>query len=122
RYFGQEGLAERIREHCRLAQLFAHWVEESPAWEVLAPVPFSLVCFRACPRVEGEADEARNARLDALNEQLMNAVNATGEAFLSHTKLGGVLSLRLAIGNIRTTEEHIRRAWELLNEELSRLA
>ncbi|MCA1594440.1 MAG: amino acid decarboxylase, partial [Acidobacteria bacterium] len=60
RYFGQEGLAERIREHCRLAQLFAHWVEESPAWEVLAPVPFSLVCFRACPRVEGEADEARN--------------------------------------------------------------
>jgi aromatic-L-amino-acid decarboxylase len=120
RYFGHEGLAARIREHCRLARLFASFVEESPDWELLAPVPFALVCFRACPGVEGEADdESRAARLDALNERLLNAVNATGEAFLSHTRLHDALTLRLAIGNIRTAESHIRRTWQLLNEQLS---
>jgi aromatic-L-amino-acid decarboxylase len=121
RYFGHEGLAARIREHCRLAQVFAALVKEAGRWELLAPVPFSTVCFRACPPVQGETEEARAARLDALNEELMNAVNATGEAFLSHTKLNGVLSLRLAVGNIRTTEAHIRRTWELLNEKLREL-
>jgi aromatic-L-amino-acid decarboxylase len=122
RYFGHEGLAARIREHCRLAREFAGWVEESPAWELLAPVPFSVVCFRAHASVEGEADEQRAARLDALNERLMNAANATGEIFLSHTKLNGVFTLRLAVGNIRTEERHVRRAWELLNEKLSEIS
>ncbi len=122
RYFGHEGLAARIREHCRLAQAFAAWVEDSPDWELLAPVPLSLVCFRACPRVEGETEDARAARLDALNETLMNNLNATGEIFFSHTRLNDVYTLRLAIGNIRTTEAHIRRAWELLNEEMRRLS
>jgi aromatic-L-amino-acid/L-tryptophan decarboxylase len=106
RYFGREGLAARLREHCRLARLFASWVEASDDWELLAPVPLSVVCFRA--RV---ADE--------VNEALMNAANAGGEIFLSHTKLGGVFTLRLAVGNIRTTEAHVRRAWELLNEKLN---
>ena len=92
-----------------------------PNWERLAPTPFSLVCFRACPRVEGETEEARPARLDALNEAIMNNVNATGEIFLSHTRLHDLFTLRLAIGNIRTTEAHVSRAWELLNEELMRL-
>jgi aromatic-L-amino-acid decarboxylase len=119
RYFGHEGLAARIREHCRLAREFAGLVEESADWELLAPVPFSVVCFRARPRVAGEEDGRRAARLDALNERLMNAVNASGEIFLSHTKLNGVFTLRLAVGNIRTTERHVRRAWELLNEKLS---
>jgi aromatic-L-amino-acid decarboxylase len=122
RYFGHEGLAARIREHCRLAQLFSAWVEESSDWELLAPVPFSLVCFRACPRVEGETDIERAARLDELNERIMNNINATGEIFFSHTRLHDIFTLRLAIGNIRTTEEHIRRAWELLNQELGRLS
>ncbi|MDQ3819324.1 MAG: aminotransferase class I/II-fold pyridoxal phosphate-dependent enzyme [Acidobacteriota bacterium] len=121
RYFGREGLAARIREHCRLAQLFARWVDESPNWERLAPTPFSLVCFRACPTIEGEAEGARAARLDSLNEAIMNNVNATGEMFLSHTRLRDLFTLRLAIGNIRTTEAHVARAWELLNEELARL-
>ena len=122
RYFGHEGLAARIREHCRLAQLFAGWVEAAPGWELLAPAPFSLVCFRACPGREGETNEARAARLDALNETLMQRVNATGAAFISHTRLGDAFTLRLAIGNIRTTEEHVRRVWTLLNEEAARLA
>jgi aromatic-L-amino-acid/L-tryptophan decarboxylase len=122
RYFGRDGLAARIREHCRLARLFADLVEESADWELLAPVPFSVVCFRARPEVEGEPEEARAARLDALNEELMNAANATGEIFISHTKLRGLFTLRLAVGNIRTTEAHVRRAWELLGEKLRELA
>lgn len=117
RYFGQEGLAARIREHCRLARLFASWVEDADEWELLAPVPFSLVCFRACPRVAGENEAARNARLDALNEQLMNRINASGAAYLSHTRLNDKLTLRLSIGNIHTAEQHITRIWQLLNEQ-----
>ncbi len=122
RYFGHEGLAARIREHCRLARLFASWVKDAPGWELLAPVPFSLVCFRACPPVASETEGPRAARLDALNEAIMHGVNATGEAFLSHTRLHNALTLRLAIGNIRTTEAHVRRAWELLNEQAARLS
>jgi aromatic-L-amino-acid decarboxylase len=121
RYFGHQGLAARIREHCRLAHLFAAWVDEARDWELLAPVPFSLVCFRARPLLIGESIAEREARLDALNEALMNRVNATGQAYLSHTRLNGVLALRLAIGNIRTSEEHIRRIWSLLNEQAALL-
>jgi aromatic-L-amino-acid decarboxylase len=121
RYFGREGLAGRIREHCRLAKLFASWVEESSDWEMMAPVPFALVCFRAHPPGEGETEEVEAKRLDALNEAIMHGVNATGEALLSHTKLNDELTLRLSIGNIRTTERHVRRVWELLNEQLKKL-
>jgi len=118
RYFGQEGLAARIREHCRLAQLFASWVEQSADWELMAPAPFALVCFRARPPAQDEDEEARARRLDTLNEQIMHGVNATGKAFLSHTKLNDLLTLRLSIGNIRTTEKHVRQVWELMNEQL----
>ncbi|MCA1575148.1 MAG: amino acid decarboxylase [Acidobacteria bacterium] len=121
RYFGHEGLASRIREHCRLAKLFTSWVEESPDWELMAPVPLSLVCFRACPQVDVVDEESRNARWDALNEEVMHAVNRTGKAFLSHTRLNDKLTLRLSIGNIRTAERHIRQVWELLNEKLAKL-
>jgi len=113
RYFGHEGLAARIREHCRLARLFASWVDESPDWELMAPVPLALVCFRACPK--GVADP------DALNEAIMHGVNASGRALLSHTRLNDKLTLRLSIGNIRTTEAHVRNVWELLNEQLRRI-
>jgi len=105
RYFGQEGLAARIREHCRLARLFASWVEESEDWELMAPVPLGLVCFRAVDR-------------DEVNEAIMHGVNASGRALLSHTRLNDKLTLRLSIGNIRTAEEHVRDVWELLNEQL----
>jgi len=81
-------------------------------------VPFALVCFRACPPFEGEKEEVRAKRLDALNEAIMHGVNATGKAFLSHTKLNDKLTLRLSIGNIRTTERHIKQVWDLLNEQL----
>lgn len=108
RGFGTAGLAARIRSHCALAREFAEWVRATPDWELMAPVPFSLVCFRYAP--SGVHEEVLNER----NERLLAAVNATGEVFLSHTKLDGRYVLRLAIGNIRTEERHVRRAWELL--------
>lgn len=110
RYFGREGLVDRIREHCRLANLFASWVTESSNFELLAPVPFALVCFRARP--EGVED------LDAFNEHLMNEINASGEAYLSHTKLNGVFTLRLSVGSIRVEERHLNKVWDLLNRKL----
>lgn len=122
RYFGHEGLAARIREHCRLAQLFVSWVEESPQWEMLAPAPLALVCFRACPPIADGEEANRNLQLDVLNEAIMHGVNATGRALLSHTKMNEKITLRLSIGNIRTTEKHVRQVWELLNEQLTRLA
>jgi aromatic-L-amino-acid decarboxylase len=118
RYFGHEGLAARIREHCRLAKQFASWVAASPDWELMAPTPLALVCFRAVPKVEGETDEIRAKRLDAMNEAIMHGVNATGRALLSHTKLNDKLTLRLSIGNIRTTEKHVEQVWQLLNDQL----
>jgi aromatic-L-amino-acid decarboxylase len=115
RYFGHEGLAARIREHCRLAQLFGSWVEANPNWELMAPLPLALVCFRACPATVAESD------LDQLNEGIMHSVNLTGKALLSHTKLNDKFTLRLSVGNIRTTEKHITQVWHLLNEELKSL-
>ena len=122
RYFGTAGLAARIREHCRLAKLFASWIEESNEWELMAPPPFALVCFRARQRVQAETEEFEARRLDVLNEAIMHGVNATGKAFLSHTKLNDRLILRLSIGNIRTTEKHVRQVWDLLNEQLRLLS
>ena len=84
----------------------------------MAPMPFALVCFRACPSVLDETEDVRTKRLDVLNEAIMHGVNATGKALLSHTKLNDKLTLRLSIGNIRTTERHVRQVWELLNEQL----
>jgi aromatic-L-amino-acid decarboxylase len=124
RAFGREGLAERLREHLRLASRFRAWVEADPHFDVVAPTPFSVVSFRALFPDRDEAEE------DRLNDEIAEAVNATGEAFLSATRLGlpaqrrGPSSpatasrtvLRLAVGNIRTEERHVRRAWELLRE------
>jgi aromatic-L-amino-acid/L-tryptophan decarboxylase len=121
RYFGHEGLAARIREHCRLAQLFARWVEDDPNWELMAPTPLALVCFRACPQFDAADNEKREARLDVLNEAIMHGVTATGKALLSHTKLNDRLTLRLSIGNIRTGEKQVRQVWDLLNEQLKLL-
>ena len=87
----------------------------------MAPVPLGLVCFRACPTREGETEPEREERLDALNEAILHGVNATGKALLSHTKLNNQLTLRLSIGNIRTTEQHVRLVWQLLKEQLQRL-
>jgi aromatic-L-amino-acid decarboxylase len=101
RCYGREGLQRVIREHVRLATLFEEWVREEPGWELCAPRLFSVVCFRR----EGA---------DAENEALLQRVNASGEIFISHTRLNGRYVLRLAIGNERTTEDDVRRAWEVI--------
>ncbi len=110
RAFGREGIAQRIREHLRLARLFRSWVEDDPGFEIAAPTPLSVVCFRAL--FPGCSDE----EADRLNEELLEAVNATGEVFLSRTRLRGRTTLRLAVGNIRTEERHVERAFELLRD------
>jgi len=116
RWFGLEGLRQRIERHLELAGTFAATVEADPDWEQLAPVPFSTVCFRWRPAaLAGRAAEAGVAeQLDAANAAIMDAVNRTGEVFLSHTRLAGVFTIRLAIGNLRTEARHVERAWELL--------
>ncbi|HEX7084948.1 MAG TPA: pyridoxal-dependent decarboxylase [Vicinamibacterales bacterium] len=109
RYFGAEGIRARLLHHVDLARRFAGWVDDAPRWERMAPVPFSVVCFRHVP--PGLSDEAA---LERHNAAILDAVNASGEVFLSHTRLDGRYALRLAIGNLRTEERHVRRAWELL--------
>jgi aromatic-L-amino-acid decarboxylase len=108
RCYGAEGLRAILREHMRLARLFAGWVEESDEWELVAPQRFSLVVFR---RVGTDED----------NERILERVNESGEIFITHTKLAGRYVLRLAIGNAWTTEDDVRRAWEVLNEQATRL-
>ncbi len=115
RYFGAEGVRARLREHCRLAQLFASWVDEDPDFERVAPVPFSVVCFRAINAGQQQA----SPDLDAFNHAIIDRVNKTGEVFLSHTSLNGQIVIRLAVGNLRTEERHLRRAWALLREALA---
>ncbi len=108
RCYGREGLQRLIREHIRLAELFEGWVRDEPGWEVVAPRHFSLVCFRR----DGSDED---------NEALLDRVNTSGEAFLSHTRLHGRFVLRLAIGHERTSEEDVRLAWDVLRREAASL-
>jgi aromatic-L-amino-acid decarboxylase len=101
RCYGRSGLQARIREAIRLATMFEDWVRAEPGWELCAPRPFSVVCFRR----EGS---------DAENQQLLDRVNASGEIFISHTVLNGRYVLRLAVGHESTTEADIQRAWDVL--------
>lgn len=115
RYFGGRGLADRLREHCRLARRFAGWVRASDDWRLVTPATLSLVVFRY--RVPGMGRE----RANRANERILEAVNASGEVFLSHTVLDGRYVLRLSVGNLRTRHEHVERAWRRLNLEARRL-
>jgi aromatic-L-amino-acid decarboxylase len=99
RMYGAEGLRALIREHVRLAQLFASWVAAEPGWEVCAPHPFSTVCFR---------------HLEADNEEIARRATATGKLFVATAELRGQTAIRLAIGNEQTTEADVRLAWEVL--------
>ena len=117
RHLGAEQIRTRLRGHIALAQHFAQWVDETPDWETMAPHPLSLVCFRYHPRGvdDGEA-------LERINAQLLDAVNATGEMFISHTKIDGRYVLRLAIGNLRTTRHDVEAAWSILQREAAGIA
>ena len=116
RYFGVEGIAARIREHLRLARGLAKRIDDSSDFELLAPTPLSTICFRAHP--QGLDDEAA---LDELNQKLMDGINRTGAAFLSHTRLRGRFTVRLVISHLRTNEEQINQVLNLAVEKLRAL-
>lgn len=111
RYFGREGIVANLREHMRLAREFGARVCQHADFELMAPMVLSVVCFRFRPPGVAEAE------LDRLNRRLLDVVNETGKVFLSGTALAGKFTLRLAVGNLRTTEKHIELAWELLQSK-----
>lgn len=108
RYFGRQGIISMLRESLRLAQLLRKLVEGDQNFELSAPVPFSLVCFR-------------HRGGNAFNERLLAEINATGQAFLSHTVLDGKFVLRFAIGNFQTTEQDVRETWSLIQKTAQQL-
>jgi aromatic-L-amino-acid decarboxylase len=108
RTFGREGLAARIREHLRLAQLFTGWIREDKRFELSAPTVMGVVCFRL--RSDSDAESDRK------NAQIVEAINAAGEAYLMQTKLRGRVVMRLGLGNLLTTEEHLARVWQLIRD------
>jgi aromatic-L-amino-acid decarboxylase len=103
RAFGIEGARARIAAHIAMAKELRAWIEKDPDFELLAPTLFSTVVFR-------------HRGGDALNERIHDSVNASGEAFISHTDVRGRYALRIAIGNLRTTLEDVRATWELIQE------
>jgi aromatic-L-amino-acid/L-tryptophan decarboxylase len=116
RAFGRDGLAARVREHCRLARLLAAWVDADPLFTRAAPVPMAVVCFRCRP--PGMDEEA----CDRLNEAIVDAVNAAGDAYVTHTRLRGRIVMRVGIGNVLTTERHVGHVWARVREEARRAA
>jgi len=108
RSFGHEGIAARIREHLRLAQLFSKWIKEDPRFELSAPTVMGVVCFRA--------KAADDAMADRLNSRLVETINAAGETYLMQTKLRGRAVMRLGLGNILTTEKHLHRVWQIIRD------
>jgi len=108
RCYGASGLRDHVRRGVELASRFERWVAGEPGWELCAPRPFSVVCFR----LEGDDDR---------NRELLARVNASGEIFISHAVLNGRYALRLAVGQMRTTEDDVRAAWEILRREASEL-
>lgn len=109
RHYGVEGLQHHIREHVRMAQQFADWVRDDDRFEVPAPVPLNLVCFR-------------HKAGDAANQQIMDRLNQSGDLFLTHTKLGGKLTLRLCVGQTNTKARHVEKAWKRIRKEAEIIA
>jgi len=113
RYYGVNGLQEILREHLALAQEFKEWVEESPDFEALAPIPLNTICFRFQPgKRSGQVLPAEE--LEPLNKALLDEVNRSGRIFITHTRLKGTFCLRLCIGQTQTRREHVLQAWEAL--------
>jgi aromatic-L-amino-acid decarboxylase len=104
RYFGREGVVNIIRRHIAFARRMADRIATDPRFELAAPVPLSLVCFR----LRGSDED---------NRRLLDRINSTGTAFLSHTVLNGRFVLRLAYGNLRTTEADVERVWECIQAQ-----
>ena len=124
RYFGLEGMRHRIQGHLSMAARFASWVDRDPDFERMAPAPFSTVCFRYRPAdlapTQDQPDVANH--IDELNTRLMDAINRTGQAFVSHTRLHGRMTIRVAIGNLRTQDADLVSVWQLIRSEAAALS
>jgi aromatic-L-amino-acid/L-tryptophan decarboxylase len=118
RAFGREGIAARIRESRRLARLVAGWIEQDERFELMAQVEMGVVCFRACAFHPNEQKTWTDAELNNLNERLLESINRTGETYLTSTRLRDRFALRIAIGNVLTSEQHLARVWKLVCERL----
>ena len=116
RAFGRDGIASRIREHCRLAGVLAEWIVAAPSFVLAAPVTMAIVCFRY------EPDGMDAVAADALNERIVERVNVSGDAYLTHTRLRGRVCMRVGIGNVETTIEHLRHVWTRVVREATDLA
>ena len=123
RYFGLEGLRRRVKHHLEMAVRLAAWVDADPDFERMAPVPFSTVCLRYLPAsLAGRQGEPGMAgKIDDLNVRLMDAVNRTGKTFLSHTKVNGRLTIRVAISNLRTEDDDLDLVWDVIRREAAAL-
>src|SRR5213594_1444561 len=113
RAFGREGIVERLREQIRLANLLASWIKKDNRFELAAPVSMGVVCFRF---VRADKDE-----IDRSNSEIVERINSSGRAYLTQTKLRGRTVMRIGLGNVLTMEEHLRKAWEIIQETASKL-
>lgn len=116
RYFGVDGIINILRDHIRLAKLFAEWIDAYPKFERIAPVNFGVVCFRLHPP---EINDEK--KLNELTENLVNVINQTGKLFISHTKIDGIYIIRICISGLRTEERHVKNAWILIRKEAEKL-
>jgi aromatic-L-amino-acid decarboxylase len=136
RSFGREGMAARLREYIRLANLFADWVNGDGRFELVAPVSMGVVCFRflgmdglpsrpshaALPAVAPYlTDRPNESNIDKLNSDIVEEINASGRAYLTQTKLRGRTVMRIGLGNVLTTEEHLQKAWEMIRDTAGEL-
>jgi len=115
RHFGVEGIRNRIREHIRLAKDFAGWIDAHPDFERMAPTDFGVVCFRVHPK------NIDDNKLNSLNEKLLNKINESRKLFLSHTKLNGKYVIRISISGLRTFENHVIAAKELIQQKFQEI-
>lgn len=124
RSFGREGIAARLREHIRLANVLTEWIKSDARFELAAPVSLGVVCFRFVGRdgsPSGPSDAAltdrpNESKIDQLNSEIVEKINASGRAYLTQTKLRGRTVMRIGLGNVLTTEDHLREAWEMIRE------
>jgi aromatic-L-amino-acid decarboxylase len=119
RSFGRAGMSARIREPVRLANLLADWIKLDDRFELAAPVSMAVVCFRFVGN-----DESSRRRSEAkadLNSHIVESINASGRAYLTQTKLRGRTVMRIGLGNVLTTEEHLRNVWEMIQQTAAQL-
>src|SRR5438034_1089532 len=114
RAFGREGLGARIRDHLRLAKLLADWIRNDKRFELSAPIVMGVVCFRF-------KDGGDDQKTDGINSEIDERINSSGRAYLTQTKLHGRTVMRIGLGNVLTTEQHLRNAWEMIQETADEL-